>query len=75
MEKLPLASVIAPCVVPWIWMLTPGRGPSAADVTLPVTVFPCPKVKPIAKQKMRRERRPLLHRNTEFRIVPIIVFF
>ena len=32
-------------------------------------------MKPIAKQKMRRVRMPLLHRNTEFRIVPIVVFF
>jgi hypothetical protein len=56
-------------------MLTPGSGPSVAEVTLPLTVLPCPKAKLIAKPKMRRDKIHLLHRNKEFRKVPIVVFF
>jgi hypothetical protein len=56
-------------------MLTPGSGPSAADVTLPVTVLCCAKVRLTAKIKRRRDKILLLHRNTEFRKFAIVKFF
>jgi hypothetical protein len=64
-----------PVVVPCTTMFTPGSGPSASDVTLPLIVFPCAQAKLIAKPKRRSVRMPLLHKKTKFRKFAIVGFF
>jgi hypothetical protein len=67
-EKLPLASVTAPVVVPFTTTDTPGSGlPSSADVTFPVTVRPWAQITDQVEQTRNKlnSKRFFMYKNFE----------